>query len=519
MATGFLNVAKKVLRKAIKLGVEEAGVRVCGKIGWDAIKVVVTPVIEELERRYPKLMIVPEEMDEAERDLDSDLTLENLVQESLAAIETGQKEILTVLFRNEETLASYRGLFMHAFEEADSRAEERHKVLLSEIRRVKTDVQADIQELGTKPTPVITPSHSLQGIYEQANSYQHDAMTWITADHPAVAAERLSIARTLVMGGMARMGESAELMITMGYIEKSQAQVCFAEGNLDGATRYLADAARFFNEALKLRPEDLGALNGMANIYFYGGDLDTAIELGRTIMHTDPNYGAAAWDLGLALEQKIKASDGTSDQRLLREGIEVDERLVEMMPKQPSAFRSSDLNHVQERLAYYRAIYNSVNKWVEKAEEDPLEVAQLEVYRKQQQFFTLFNANNASGALDLTRETLDYIDQNLLLYPDDSYLKAVQGCCRTNETMALRHLGHYDEAEKSLEIANQIFKEMTDKRPKDPMVWHGRGKVEMLRKKWQNALQYTDRALELRSDYPAALRDRETIIESLKQTN
>jgi tetratricopeptide (TPR) repeat protein len=354
MATGFLNVAKKVLRQAIRLGVEEAGVRVCGKTGWDAIKAVVAPVIEELERRYPKLMIVPEEMDEAERDLDSDLTLETLVQESLSAVETGKKEILAVLFRNEETLTSYRGLFMHAFEEADRRAEKRHKVLLSEIRSVKTDVQADIQALGAKPSPVVTPSPSLPGLYEQANCYQHDAMTWLTAGRPAVAAERLSIARTLAMGGMARMGESAELMITMGYIEKSQAQVCFAERNLDGATRYLADAARFFNEALKLHPEDLRALNGIANVYFYGGDLDTAIELGRTIMHTDPSYGAAVWDLGLSLEQKIRSSEGTSDPRLLREGIEVDERLVEMMPKQPSVFRSSDLNHVQERLAYYR---------------------------------------------------------------------------------------------------------------------------------------------------------------------
>jgi tetratricopeptide (TPR) repeat protein len=148
-----------------------------------------------------------------------------------------------------------------------------------------------------------------------------------------------------------------------------------------------------------------------------------------------------------------------------------------------------------------------------------LAVAQREVYRKQQEFFTLFNANNASGALDLTRKTLAYIDHILSLYPDDPYLKAVQGFCRTNETLALRHLGHYDEAEKSLEIANQIFKAMTDQRPEDAMVWHGRGKVEMLRDNWQAALQYIDRALELRPDYPAAKRDRETTFGSLKRTN
>ncbi|MCB2183485.1 MAG: hypothetical protein KQH63_15735 [Desulfobulbaceae bacterium] len=73
MISGFLNVAKKVLRQAVKFGVEEAGV--CGKVGWDAIETLVPPVIQELEQRYPDLLLVPEKMDKAEHDLNTDISL------------------------------------------------------------------------------------------------------------------------------------------------------------------------------------------------------------------------------------------------------------------------------------------------------------------------------------------------------------------------------------------------------------------------------------------------------------
>ncbi len=361
MTSGFINIAKKVLRKAVGIGIEEAGIRVCGKTGWNAISTVVSPVIEELERRYPGLMLVPEKMEEAEQDLNTDATLEAIVQEHLATIESGQKEILAVLFRNEETLSSYRTLFFNAFAEADKRAEARHKILVNEIRNVKTGIEADIREMGQKPAVLIEPSPSptLSGLYEQANGYQHDAITWLTARRPSAAAERLSIARSLATGGMNKLGQTPELLATMGYIEKTQAQVCFAENNIDGATQYLADAARYFNEALKLKPEDLGSLNGIANIYQFGGDYDAAIEIGRTIKTVDASYGAAVWDLGLALEKKLKTFETIDSQvmQLISEAIDVDESLLKIMPQQPSSFRSSDLSYVQNRLAHYKEIF------------------------------------------------------------------------------------------------------------------------------------------------------------------
>ena len=518
MTSGFLNVAKKVLRQAVNFGIEEAGVRICGKTGWNAIKALVSPVIQELERRYPNLLLVPEKMDKAEHDLDNDIMLENIVQERLGAIEGGQKEILAVLFRNEETLSSYRNLFFNAFNEADKHAEERHKILISEIRKVKTDVEGEIRAIGKKSEAVVEPKATLKELYYQANGYQSDAITWLTDKQIAAATERLSIARTLAMGGMTRMGKSAELMTTMGYVEKTQAQVCFAENNIDGATRYLADAARFFNEALKLAPEDMSALNGIANIYLFGGDLDAAIEVGRTIMHTDENYGAAIWDLGLALEKKLMAQwiSSNMDLQLLNEAIGVDEHLLKIIPQQPSSFRSSDLDHVQKRLIYYRNNHDVLQKNEKKVEDITLKAALHEAYQQQQEFHALFNANDIDDSLKFARMSLEYINYVLSKYPDEPYIRTLRGYCCKNEAMVLIRIGHHEEAKRSLDIADLIFQEILNEHPEDAMALHGRGNVEMLRNNWQTALQYIDRALELKPDYSAAKRDRITVLENLK---
>ena len=518
MASGFLDIAKKVLRETIALGIEEAGIHICTKRGWDAIKTVITPVIKELERRYPKLLLVPEEMAQAEHDLDTDASLNTLVEQHMLAIETGQKEILNVLFRNDDTLASYKELFLRAFEEADNRAEARQSILIDEIRSIKTVVQASGQSRPLGNIPTIEPKPSLAELYDQANSYQYDAMTWITANRPAVAAERLSVARALTLLGIAREGEHAELMITMGFIEKSQAQVCVAENNLSDATHYMAEAASYFTEALKLRPQDLSALNGMANVYAEGGDFDTAIEMGRAIMQADPNYGAAIWDLGLSLENKLDllTSENKYDPDLLKSAIEVDEHLKVIMPQQPSAFRSSDLDHVLKRLDINLKRYNATTTIGGNSMTISLAEAQQEIYQKQQSFFSQFNAGSFVTALELTRNTITYIDNTLLLYPDDPYLKVVQGFCYKNEAMALRQLKHYSDAEKSLDKADQIFKALVKLNPGDFMAWHGRGNVEMLRENWQTALQDIDQAIKLHPNYQAAKRDREKVLQNLK---
>ncbi len=517
MTSGFLNIAKNVLRKAVGLGVEEAGVRVCGKTGWNAIKTVVSPVIEELERRYPGLMLMPEKMEQAEQDLNTDTTLEDIVQERLGAIETGQKEILTVLFRNEETLSSYRTLFFNAFAEANKRAEERHKILLNELHKFKTDVGDDIRAIGKKPPVIVEPRPTLYGLLEQSSGYQSDAMTWLTAGQPFAAAERLTIARTLAMGGLVKMGQSTELLSMMGYIEKTQAQVCFAENNIDEATHHLADAARYFNEALKLKPEDLSSLNGIANIYQFGGDYDAAIEIGRTIKSVNASYGAAVWDLGLALEKKLQTFETMDNQAmpLLNEAIEVDESLLKIMPQQPSSFRSSDLNYVQNRLASYKNRDSSACSSENNVEAVLLQSIQQAAFQKIQEFATLYGEDNFESALNFTRQSLEYLDLSLSRFPNDLYLMNVKGYCFINESMALSSLGHHDQAKKSLDAADKIFQEILCIDPDEAMALHGKGNVEMRSENWQAALQYIDHALKVAPNYPAAKYDREIILKKL----
>lgn len=355
MSPSLLNVVKNILRSAVRVGFEEAGARVCGPTGWAAIKAVVLPIIEELERRYPKLLLVPTDMEKAQQDLAEDDTLKKLLEQQLAAIKEGHEQILAVLFRNEETLTSYRDLFFRAIQEADNRNESRHERVISEIREVKTDIEREIRAISVQKGRVfLAPVATIEGIYEQSNGYQSDAMTWITAGQANFASERLSIARQLALAGFEENKTSPKLMAAMGYIEKSQAQVSMLRNDPAGATENLKLAAEYFARALQIAPKDLGALNGMANVYYFGGDYDSAIELGLLIRSAHPSYGAALSDLGLSLEGKINQGHVKAD--LLSRAITIDEELLRLMPLQPHVFRASDLAYVEQRLKRYRRL-------------------------------------------------------------------------------------------------------------------------------------------------------------------
>ena len=51
-----ITVAKRIVRAAAELGLDEAGTRICGSL-WPQVKKVMQPVMSELERRYPKMLL------------------------------------------------------------------------------------------------------------------------------------------------------------------------------------------------------------------------------------------------------------------------------------------------------------------------------------------------------------------------------------------------------------------------------------------------------------------------------
>lgn len=350
MASSLLNVTKKILRKAAELGVDEAGARLCGPSAWPVVKQLLSPVFQELERRYPKLLLVPEELEMAENDLSSDESLESLLHLQLSVMREGHQEILGVLFRYEETLQSYRELFYRAIEEADNKHESRHEVVIEEIGGVKKGLAVLAEKINEAAVP---STLSLDEIYRQANSYQMDAMKWISAGDATAASQRLGAARKHALGGLARDEGNARLMVTLGYIEKSQAQVSTLLKDPEGATENLALAAQYFANAMELDPASLDALNGMANVYYYGRDYDSAIQLGIAVVEADPNHAPALNDLSLALEEKLK--EAGQEPGLIETLVAIYERLEHLMPRFPQLFPATYLAYVQHRLADLRS--------------------------------------------------------------------------------------------------------------------------------------------------------------------
>jgi tetratricopeptide (TPR) repeat protein len=177
-------------------------------------------------------------------------------------------------------------------------------------------------------------------------------MKWLVAGDTQAVSERLTEAREMLTVGLSSEPENNKLLVAFGFIEKTQAQVARAQGDTDGYVERFGEAARYFGKALANDPTDVGALNGMVNVYISNKDYDSAIKLGRFATFGAPDYGAAFWDLAIAYEKKLMALG--EDRELIEQLIQVYDRLLTLMPQEPGTFSAKDLVHVQERLAVLR---------------------------------------------------------------------------------------------------------------------------------------------------------------------
>jgi len=99
---------------------------------------------------------------------------------------------------------------------------------------------------------------------------------------------------------------SARAMALRGYIAKSRAQLAAAHGRAADRERYAREAARLFEQAAKLDPQDPAAQNGLGNMQHLLGRLDEAIAAYRRTVALAPQYAAAWHDLALACEGKMR---------------------------------------------------------------------------------------------------------------------------------------------------------------------------------------------------------------------
>lgn len=349
MTSEIISLAKQIVRGAVGVGLDEAGTRLCGPAAWKYVQKMLSPVVDELQRRFPKLFLVPEEAEKAITALSSDEGLQNMLNRGFASLESGQEEILALLAQQNETLRVIGTSIDDGFREAGQHLDTAFENIAAKLERLELKLEVSSQPSERHATLHTVPVRlSVRQIEKQAYAHQADSMRWIVAGEADAASQRLAEGRVLVEPALKDHPEDVQLLVSLGYIEKTQAQVAELQGDHDSYVASLKKAATCFATALKTDPTNVGALNGMANIYAFHRDYDRAIELGALTVKSDPTYGAAFWDLALALESKLKE---VGQKTSLIEQLKVVYRQLEiLMPQQPEVFTASDLAHVHKRL-------------------------------------------------------------------------------------------------------------------------------------------------------------------------
>ncbi len=343
-STNFLAIAKKVIREGAKIGLDEAGTRICGS-AWQYVKQVMSPVVDQLQERYPKLFLLDEKDadatgKEAADALSTDASLQRLINDRLSNLTEGQEEILHLLARNDETLQNIGKAVDRGFKESQQTNQDAYARILAELQAIRLERPVS--------NPVPAPQLSLAGISQHVQAYERDALRWLGSD-PEISAERVRQARVLASEGLERAPQNVGMIDLFGYLEKIQAQVEFEFGNQPAAVRSLGKAAKYFTQALQQDPADVSAMNGMANVYYYGGELDRAVLLERAVFKQDAGYAAATSDLASFLEELIDRDGSTPD--LLKELRTVYERLEKLMLDEPTLFAADRFAEVQQRVS------------------------------------------------------------------------------------------------------------------------------------------------------------------------
>jgi tetratricopeptide (TPR) repeat protein len=357
----LLAVSKEVIRQGAEIGLDLAGKTICGP-AWPFVQKILSPVIDALQKGYPKLFLLDDRNaadtgEKAAAELSNNPTLQKMLDDGLLALKEGQEEILHLLAKNDDTLQTIGKSIDRGFQDAQRNNDDANARVMAELRSIRQLLQVRTASAPRAPTTL-----SPQEVDRRANGYQADAMQWINAGDADTASERLSQGRDLLRAALQMTPNNPRMLASLGFIEKSQAQVEFLKRHQEDAVTSLGEAAKYFTAALEQDPNEISALNGVANIYYYAGDYDRAINIGRLVVEREPTYGAALFDLSLALEGKMKA---VGPQPALLEALRaVYQMLEQRMPLEPQTFPASYLAYVQQRLA-------EVNKLSPKADTAP----------------------------------------------------------------------------------------------------------------------------------------------------
>ena len=185
-------------------------------------------------------------------------------------------------------------------------------------------------------------------------------------------------------------------------------------------------------------------------------------------------------------------------------------------------FRSINVRCLQKGEAYQQAIIrdreyrNSSSLILPTSQEISLPQMYQDLYQLQNQFFE-FYPQDLDGALKVIFKTLDTLDPVLPIFPNDLYFQNTRAYTFKNYAMVMDDLKRPEEFNRTLKESERMFEAIRQQNPEDAGAWNGLGNVALLRKDPKTALQYIEKALDLMSNYPEAINDREIALTMLKE--
>jgi tetratricopeptide (TPR) repeat protein len=137
--------------------------------------------------------------------------------------------------------------------------------------------------------------------------------------------------------------------------------------------------------------------------------------------------------------------------------------------------------------------------------------------KMQSRYIALLLGRDPQQALSVAREALHLLDQQMPSYPHDHYLQLFRGYFLKNQAMALRDVGDQKGFESSLGEADRAFHTIQSEAELYlSNAYTGVGSVTLLHGRFEEALRWIDKALELLPDHPYALHDREEALRLLR---
>jgi hypothetical protein len=340
-----LALAKQIVRRTAELGLDEAGTLTCGP-AWPVIRGALEPVIAELDRRFPKLTLAKTEAaakatGDAVRSLDEDMALQDLLEKNFGRLDLQQKEVLAVLARFDDKLDKIGASIDRGYESA----RQGYETIAVQLRELNLRM-----ELASSPHDAAA-GLSLDEIYEEAAGCQSDAIHQASAEDFKAAERRVTRGRELAEAGLRRAPDDTRLLCVLGFIEKTQAQID-ERTEPDKAAAAASKAAAYLAQVLAAEPDNVSALNGMANVYAITKDYDRACKLGETLFTAAPHYGAAVFDYALALEGLME--EGGEDIGHLEKLDKVYLHLRTLIRRPEQNFTAAHLSYFEKQAAAVR---------------------------------------------------------------------------------------------------------------------------------------------------------------------